>query len=141
MELRADAPACGEVGGDRAEITCSVQIWMRPHVKVGARYRMEEREIEVDSIKPIGFLPIVARRRGPRNRLEFRRLCETSCLARLCPFTRARAAVSSPHAANPDCPPNSVTNLENKPYPNPSNHLQPTYSPPNPGPTQLACYK
>ena len=37
------------------EITCSVRIWMRPHVKVGARYRMEEGEIEVDSIQPIGF--------------------------------------------------------------------------------------
>ena len=39
----------------RGEITCSVRIWKRPHVKVGARYRMEEGEIEVDSIKPIGF--------------------------------------------------------------------------------------
>jgi hypothetical protein len=28
---------------------------MRPHVKVGARYRMDEGEIEVDSIEPIGF--------------------------------------------------------------------------------------
>jgi hypothetical protein len=37
------------------EITCSVRIWTRPHVKVGARYRMEEGEIEVDSITPIGF--------------------------------------------------------------------------------------
>jgi hypothetical protein len=31
---------------------------MRPHVKVGARYRMEEGEIQVDSIQPIGFLDI-----------------------------------------------------------------------------------
>jgi hypothetical protein len=31
---------------------------MRPHVKVGARYRMEEGEIEVDSILPIGFADI-----------------------------------------------------------------------------------
>ena len=37
------------------KITCSVRIWLRPHVKVGARYRMEEGEIEVDSIKSIGF--------------------------------------------------------------------------------------
>src|SRR5205085_5308736 len=29
-----------------------------PHVKVGARYRMDEGEIEVDSIEPIGFLAI-----------------------------------------------------------------------------------
>jgi hypothetical protein len=45
-------------GVRRGEITCSVRIWTRPHVKVGARYRMEEGEIEVDSIKPIGFLDI-----------------------------------------------------------------------------------
>src|SRR5438874_6974075 len=42
-------------GVRRGEITCSIRIWMRPHVKVGARYRMEEGEIEVDSITPIGF--------------------------------------------------------------------------------------
>jgi hypothetical protein len=40
-------------GVRRGEITCSVRIWMRPHVKVGGRYRMEEGEIEVDSILPI----------------------------------------------------------------------------------------
>ncbi len=37
------------------EITCSVRIWMRPHVKVGGRYRMDEGEIEVDSIEMIGL--------------------------------------------------------------------------------------
>src|ERR1700692_2554508 len=42
-------------GVRRSEITCSVRIWTRPHVKVGNRYRMEEGEIEVDSITPIGF--------------------------------------------------------------------------------------
>jgi hypothetical protein len=40
-------------GVRRGEITCSVRIWMRPHVKAGGRYRMEEGEIEVDSILPI----------------------------------------------------------------------------------------
>jgi hypothetical protein len=34
-------------------ITTSIRIWMRPHVKAGNRYRMEEGEIEVDSILPI----------------------------------------------------------------------------------------
>jgi len=29
--------------------------WVRPHVQVGNRYRMEEGEIDVDSIKPIGL--------------------------------------------------------------------------------------
>ncbi len=42
-------------GVRRGEITCSVRIWMRPHVRVGARYPMEEGEIEIDSITPIGF--------------------------------------------------------------------------------------
>ncbi len=54
-------------GVRRGEITCSVRIWLRPHVKVGARYRMEEGEIEVDSITPIGFpdiTPQLARESG-----------------------------------------------------------------------------
>ena len=49
------------------EITCSVRIWQRPHVKVGNRYRMEEGEIEIDSITPIGFpdiTPALARESG-----------------------------------------------------------------------------
>ena len=40
------------------EITCSVRIWMRPHVKVGHRYKMDEGEIEVDSILPITLADI-----------------------------------------------------------------------------------
>jgi len=51
----------------RGEITCTVRIWMRPHVKVGGRYRMEEGEIEVDSIEPIGLpdvTPELARASG-----------------------------------------------------------------------------
>jgi hypothetical protein len=49
------------------EITWSVRIWTRPHVKVGARYSMDEGEIEVDSITPIGFpdiTPELARESG-----------------------------------------------------------------------------
>jgi hypothetical protein len=37
------------------KITCSVRIWMRPQVRVGGRYRMEEGEIEIDSIETIGL--------------------------------------------------------------------------------------
>jgi len=55
-------------GVRRGEITCSVRIWMRPHVKVGGRYRVDdEGEIEVDSIRPIGFpdiTPQLARESG-----------------------------------------------------------------------------
>ena len=42
-------------GVRRGEITCSVRIWTRPRVQVGGRYRMDEGEIEVDSIQPIGL--------------------------------------------------------------------------------------
>lgn len=48
-------------------ITCSVRIWLRPRVKVGHRYRMEEGEIEVDSVLPITFddvTPELARASG-----------------------------------------------------------------------------
>lgn len=39
-------------------IRCSVRIWMRPHVKVGGRYPMDEGEIEVESIQPIELADI-----------------------------------------------------------------------------------
>ena len=54
-------------GVRRGEITCSVRIWQSPRIKVGARYRMDEGEIEVDSITPIGFpdiTPALARESG-----------------------------------------------------------------------------
>ena len=54
-------------GVRRGEITCSVRIWTRPHVRAGVRYRMEEGEVEVDSIQPIGFpdiTPALARESG-----------------------------------------------------------------------------
>jgi hypothetical protein len=37
----------------RGRIKCSVRIWMRPHVKAGGRYRMDEGQIVVESITPI----------------------------------------------------------------------------------------
>jgi hypothetical protein len=37
----------------RGRIRCSVRIWLRPHVKVGGRYRMDDGQIVVDSIAPI----------------------------------------------------------------------------------------
>ena len=54
-------------GVRRGEITCSVRIWTRPHVKVGGRYPMDDGEIIVDSITPIGFpdiTPELARESG-----------------------------------------------------------------------------
>jgi hypothetical protein len=54
-------------GVRRGELTCSIRFWLRPRVRVGARYRMEEGEIEVDSIRAIGFpdiTPGLARQSG-----------------------------------------------------------------------------
>src|SRR3979490_757329 len=54
-------------GVRRGEITCSVRFWTGPHVKVGAQYAMEDGQIEVDSITPIGFpdiTPELARESG-----------------------------------------------------------------------------
>jgi hypothetical protein len=51
----------------RGEITCTVRIWQRPHVKVSNRYPMEEGQIEIDSIQPIGLpdiTPQLARESG-----------------------------------------------------------------------------
>jgi hypothetical protein len=39
----------------RGRIKCSVRIWMRPHVKVGGRYPMDDGHIVVDSIVPIAI--------------------------------------------------------------------------------------
>jgi hypothetical protein len=50
------------------EITCSVRIWQRPHVKVGGRYQMDGGGlIEVTSIRQItvqDITPELARRSG-----------------------------------------------------------------------------
>jgi hypothetical protein len=54
-------------GVRNGQITCSVRIWTSPHVRVGSRYRMEEGQIEIDSIEPIGLpdiTPALARASG-----------------------------------------------------------------------------
>jgi hypothetical protein len=40
-------------GVRRGRIRCSVRIWMRPHVKKGGRYQMDDGQIVVESIEPI----------------------------------------------------------------------------------------
>ena len=45
-------------GVRRGQITCSIRIWTRPHVRVGNRYPMEEGEVEVDSVLPISLADI-----------------------------------------------------------------------------------
>jgi hypothetical protein len=66
-------------GVRRGEITCTVRIWMRPHVQVGKRYRMEEGAIEVDSIEPIGFpdiTPELARESGFLGVLDLQKVAK-----------------------------------------------------------------
>ena len=49
------------------EVTCSVRIWQRPHVKVGGRYRLGHGAIEVTSIRQIDLrdiTPALARKSG-----------------------------------------------------------------------------
>ena len=37
----------------RGRIRCSVRVWLRPHVKVGGRYPMDDGHIVVDSVESI----------------------------------------------------------------------------------------
>jgi hypothetical protein len=49
------------------EITCSVRIWQRPHVKVGGRYQLGAGAVEVTALRQIDFAditPELARRSG-----------------------------------------------------------------------------
>lgn len=49
------------------DVTCSVRIWKSPRVKVGGRYRLDDGEIEVTSIRQISFddiTPALARKSG-----------------------------------------------------------------------------
>ncbi len=44
----------------RGIIRCTIRVWMRPHVTVGGRYRMDEGHVVVDSIAPIDVADITA---------------------------------------------------------------------------------
>lgn len=51
----------------RGEITCSVRLWQRPHVRVGGRYAMPPGEIVVTSLLEMSLAdvtPELARRSG-----------------------------------------------------------------------------
>lgn len=49
------------------EITCSVRLWQRPHVRVGGRYALPPGEIVVTSLLEMSLAdvtPVLARRTG-----------------------------------------------------------------------------
>jgi len=51
----------------RGDVTCSVRIWQKPHVKAGGRYPMGPGHIVVQSIRQItlsDITPALARRSG-----------------------------------------------------------------------------
>jgi hypothetical protein len=51
----------------RGDVTCSVRIWQKPHVKKGGRYPLGDGAIEVTSIREITLehiTPELARRSG-----------------------------------------------------------------------------
>jgi len=55
---------------------------MRPHVKVGGRYRMEEGEIEVDAIFPIemaDITPDLARASGFKGVVDLLKIAKHGC--------------------------------------------------------------
>ena len=52
---------------ERGEVTISIRIWRRPHVRVGHKYRMGARHVVVDKIREIrldDITPALARRSG-----------------------------------------------------------------------------
>jgi hypothetical protein len=54
-------------GVREGQITCSIRIWTKPHVRVGGLYPVEGGHILVESIMPITFADItgeLARRSG-----------------------------------------------------------------------------
>lgn len=60
-------------GVRKGEITYTVRFWTRLQVRVGGRYKMDEGEVEVDSIEPIGFpdiTPELARASGFAGSLD-----------------------------------------------------------------------
>jgi hypothetical protein len=66
-------------GVRRGQITCSIRIWMRPHVKAGNRYRMEEGEVEVDSVLPISLAditPELARESGFKGVIDLLKIAK-----------------------------------------------------------------
>ena len=51
----------------RGEITCSVRLWQRPHVRVGGRYSLPPGQIMVTSLREMSLddvTPALARRSG-----------------------------------------------------------------------------
>jgi hypothetical protein len=87
-------------GVRRGDITCSIRIWTRPHVAVARRYRMEEGEIEVESVLPIrldDITPELARASGFKGVVDLSRSRSMAGASRStsCGFTRSVLSTAS----------------------------------------------
>lgn len=61
------------------EITCSVRLWQRPHVKVGGRYSLPPGHIVVTSLLEMALTdvtPALARRSGFTGLVELLRIAK-----------------------------------------------------------------
>jgi hypothetical protein len=91
-------------GVRRGRIKCSIRIWMRPHVTVGKRYRMDEGFIEVDEVLPIAFddiTPALARASGFKGVVDLLKVAkhgrgENVYLVRFHYVGKARRKASAP---------------------------------------------
>ncbi len=63
----------------RGEITCSVRLWQRPHVRVGGRYSMPPGQIVVTSLMEMSLAditPALARRSGFTGLVELLKIAK-----------------------------------------------------------------
>jgi hypothetical protein len=63
----------------QGQITCSVRIWTRPHVKVGGRYKLHPGYIEVHAVRPItlgDITPELARRSGFKGVIDLLKMAQ-----------------------------------------------------------------
>jgi hypothetical protein len=63
----------------RGRIKCTVRIWVRPQVKAGGRYRMDEGHVVVDSIAPIRMADInnaLARESGFASKVDLLQMAQ-----------------------------------------------------------------
>ncbi len=98
-------------GVRRGEITCSVRIWTRPHVKLGGRYAVEGGQIEVDAILPItlaDITPELARASGFQGVVDLLKIAKHGSgqniyLVRF-HFLPAASAARPPRASGPARP-------------------------------------
>jgi hypothetical protein len=87
-------------GVKRGRITCSVRIWMQPHVTVGRRYRMDDGEIEVDSVVPMSLediTPALARASGFKGVIDLLKIASMVVVR----MSSSSASTTSPHGAQP----------------------------------------